>query len=206
LAKISGSIGITATARHVILIAQHPNDENSRVAAIAKTNLVKQDAPGYQFRLSPFAWHGETNLSAADLLQFPLSPPVAAEKTTEAEAFLRDVLKDGREEDSAVLLRQGNTGCGIKPRTLQRAATRLGVERNYVGYGKDRKVYWSLSPTISDTIDDTSHKLGGDGPDTMKSVSFDAGSVIDDTRINVGGDVGGDVPPMSGESVFDVEL
>jgi hypothetical protein len=205
LAKISGSIGITATARHVILIAQHPKDEDFRVAAIAKTNLVRPDAPGYQFRLNPFAWHGETNLRAADLLQVPLSPHVAAETTTEAETFLRDALKDGR-EDSAVLARQGDTGYGIKIRTLQRAAARLGVVRDTVGFGKGRKVYWSLPSTISDTISDTRPEVVVDGAGTMKSALFDADSTIDDKRFKVVVDGVVDVSPMSGESVFDVEF
>ncbi len=47
LTKISGSTGISATVRHVVLIAQHPEDENIRVAAIAKTNLCKPGAQSY---------------------------------------------------------------------------------------------------------------------------------------------------------------
>jgi hypothetical protein len=206
LTKISGSIGITATARHVILIAQHPEDENSRVAAIAKTNLVRPDAPGYRFGLKPFAWHGETDLRASDLLQVPLSPQLAAEKTTEAETFLRDALKDGLREDSVALARQGYTGYGIKTRTLQRAAARLGIVRDSVGFGKGRKVYWSLPSTISDTISDTRPEVVADGTDTMKSALFDAGSTIDDTRVKVVADGVVDVSPMSGEPIFDVEL
>ena len=206
LAKISGSIGITATARHVILIAQHPEDENSRVAAIAKTNLVRPDAPGYRFCLNPFGWHGETDLRASDLLQVPFSPQLAAEKTTEAETFLRDALKDGHREDSVALARQALTGYGIKNRTLQRAARSLGIARDSVGFGKGRKVYWSLASTISDTISDTSNEVDGDGPSTMNSALLDAGLTIDDTRFRTGGDGGGDVSPMSGEPVFDVEL
>jgi hypothetical protein len=206
LAKISGSIGITATARHVIFIAQHPEDENSRVAAIAKTNLVRPDAPGYRFCLNPFEWHGETDLRASDLLQVPLSPQLAAEKTTEAETFLRDALQDGLREDSVVLTRQALTGYGIKPRTLQRASARLGILRDFDGFGKGRKVYWSLPSPISDTINDILPEAGVDGADTMKSASFDAGSIIDDTRIEVVADDVVDVSPMSSEPVFDVEL
>ena len=98
LAKISGSIGITATARHVILVAEHPEDENSRVAAIAKTNLVRPDAPGYRFCLSPFAWQGETELRASDLLQVPLSPQLAARRLRKPRRFfgMRSKMAPGR--------------------------------------------------------------------------------------------------------------
>jgi hypothetical protein len=77
LAKIGGSIGISATARHVILVGKHPEDANLRVAAIAKTNLVKPDAPGYIFSLDPFAWRGTTQLRASDLLHKPVTTRVA---------------------------------------------------------------------------------------------------------------------------------
>lgn len=176
LAKISGSIGISAIARHVILVARHPEDENLRVAAIAKTNLCKPGAQSYQFRLDPFGWHGGTELRAADLLQGS-----TGESEPDAEDFLRDALADGK-VDSAGLFRQGEGGYGLNRRSIQRAADRLNVERTFAGFGAGRKVYWSLPFTIDDAIDDKTEESVIDGRQSMKSALFDAGSTIDDKK------------------------
>lgn len=176
LAKISGSIGISAIARHVILVAQHPEDENLRVAAIAKTNLCKPGAQSYQFRLDPFGWHGGTELRAADLLQGS-----TGESEPDAEDFLREALADGK-VDSAVLFRQGEGGYGLNRRSIQRAADRLNVERTFAGFGAGRKVYWSLPSTMDDTIDDKTVERVIHGRQPMESALFDAGSTIDDKK------------------------
>ena len=177
LAKISGSIGISATARHVILVAQHPEDENIRVAAIAKTNLCKPGAQSYQFRLDPFGWHGGTELRAADLLQ----GPTAGESEPDAEDFLREALADGK-VDASVLFRQGEGGYGLNRRSIQRAADRLDIARTFAGFGAGRKVYWSLPSTMDDTIDDKTSESVIDGRQPIKSALFDAGSTIDDKK------------------------
>lgn len=198
LAKISGSIGISATARHVILIAKNPENENLRVAAIAKTNLAKPGAQSYQFCLDPFSWHGETELRAEDLLQGAGDTENYGDA---AEMFLRDVLKNGR-EDSVALSRQGKSGHGISRRTLQRAAKRLGVVKENIGNGSGRKVYWSLPSVIDDTISDIHSGSVADGVQSINMALFDAGSTISDTKrssvVNVS--------PMNGEPVFEVEL
>lgn len=201
LAKISGSIGISATARHVILIAKHPEDESVRVAAIAKTNLAKPGGPSFKFRLDPFAWEGTTELAAADLL---LSQTCDFSEP-DAEDFLRKSLKNGR-EDSAALSRQAETGYGIGRRTLQRTANRLGIVKEPIGFGSGRKVYWSLPTSIGDTISDTHAESVADGSEPMKSTLFDAASIISDTKHGAVADVSSMASSMNGESVFEVEL
>lgn len=201
LAKISGSIGISATARHVILIAKHPEDENTRVAAIAKTNLAKPGAQSYRFRLDPFAWDGESQLRAADLLQFQTSD----HGEPDAEDFLREALKNGR-EDSAALSRQAEAGYGIVRRTLQRAAKRLGIVKEPLGFGSGRKVYWSLPASIGDTISDTHAESVADGSEPMKSALFNAASIISDTKHGDVADVSSMASSMNGQPVFDVEI
>ncbi len=198
--KISGSVGISATARHVILVAQHPEDENVRVAAIAKSNLTKPGAQSYQFRLDPFAWHGASQLRAADLLRGQTSDG----SQPDADDFLREALAHGK-VDSATLTRQALSGYGIMRRTLQRAAKRLGVVKESIGFGSGRKVYWSL-PTIGDTIGDTHSESVADGREPMESALFDAGFTINDTRSRAVVDVSPMVSSMNGEPVFDVEV
>ncbi|MHB1674251.1 MAG: AAA family ATPase [Acidobacteriaceae bacterium] len=197
LAKISGSIGIIATARHVILIGQHPEDENIRVAAIAKTNLCKPGAQSYQFRLDPFAWHGETELRAADLLQMSGEN---AGSTSDAETFLSDALADGK-VDCAALFREGE-GYGLNRRAIQRAADKLRVKRERVGFGRGSKICWSLCASIDDTIDDTPPKTVIYGREPMESALFDTGSTIDDKNKGTVTYVSS----MDGQPVFDVEF
>lgn len=154
LSKISGSGGISATARHVILVAQHPEDDTARVAAIAKTNLCAMDSPAYQFRLDPFAWIGQTQLSASDLLADGKSD----ESQSDAESFLADALADGR-RDSVELAKQAEAA-GINRRSLQRVARKLGIVKSASGRREDRKIYWSIpSDTQSTTIDDNQRHI-----------------------------------------------
>lgn len=208
LAKISGSIGISATARHVILVAQHPEDANVRVAAIVKSNLTKPGAQSYQFKLDPFAWNGTTELRAADLLH---SSGDDASGANDAETFLRDALREGR-EDSGKLANLAESGYGINRRTLQRTAKRLSVVKEPIGFGNGRKVYWSLPtidgtiPAINDTIGDTHSESVADGREPMESALFDRGFTINDTRSKAVADVSSMVSSISGEPVFDVEV
>ena len=197
LVKISGSIGIIATARHVILVAPHPDDPNMRVAAIAKTNLVEQGAPGYVFNLGPFAWDGATPLRAGELLQ---QSGDNTRSRNDAEIFLRDALAEGREE-FAVLVRLAKDH-GINRRTLQRAGDQLGVVSKSGGFGRGRKTYWSLPSVIDDTISDSSPKAVADGPKPMETPLFDAVPPINDTSVKTVADVS----PMAAEEMFETEV
>jgi hypothetical protein len=141
LAKISGSIGISATARHVIMIAPHPEDPTSRVAAIAKTNLVKFGAPSYKFKLDPFGWDGEANLTASDLLQAPSTE----DTQNPAEIFLQSQLAEGPKSVKK-LEALGNTLKISRP-TLYRAKKRLHIISALSGY--PALATWSLPPQSS---------------------------------------------------------
>lgn len=175
--KISGSIGIVATARHVLLVAPDPEKgESVSVAAIAKTNLTGQ-RDSYRFQISPFKWMGTTALRASDLL---VEPGAEKGSTVEAaEAFLRKTLSTGA-EDASRLIRMAEDGCGILRRTLQRAADNLQVVREASGLGKARKVFWKL-PTIDDSdppkeravIDDKSLKKDEVTTRTHRSMTDD---------------------------------
>ncbi len=179
ITKISGSTGISATARHVILVARHPDDAMLRIAAIAKSNLVKQGAPGYKFRLDPFAWEGATQIQASDLLQQDNS---FARIANSAETFLNDVLADGR-KNSAELARHAKEGYGINRRSLQRAADKLGVVKAFEGFGPTRKVYWSIQAPIGDGINDNHMQGVADGAGPTESAMFYAAPSINDSSL-----------------------
>lgn len=65
-----GSIGITAAARSVMLLAMHPDDAETRLLATIKLNLGRRP-PSLRFRLEGdpprVAWQGESNLNVEDL-------------------------------------------------------------------------------------------------------------------------------------------
>lgn len=178
LARISGSIGISATARHVLLVAPHPEDDTARVIAVAKSNLVLPGKISHNFSLDPFSWNGTSTLSGDDLVR--VGQENEDGDPSEAEQFLRDALAEGR-EDSAALIRQAEAGYAIKRRTLQRAANKIGVLREAAGFGAGRRVYWRLPAPIDDTMDDTPAKSVIDGREPVNTALFHAGPTMDDT-------------------------
>ncbi len=120
--KISGSIGITATARHVLVVATHPEDSSLRVIAVAKTNLVKPGAPSFQFRLDPFGWEGVSEFKVEDLLP--------SQETTEnapnaADEFLRTILLRGPMTTDQIV--ELGSRKRISRAALYKAKKRLGI-------------------------------------------------------------------------------
>lgn len=137
LAKISGSGGIVAIGRHVLLVGVAPDDPNVRVIACAKTNLAKPGAPGYKFTLDPFKFIGASEFRAADLLDNnPRSAPRAG------EAFLEAALADGTRETKR--LEEMAKAAGISRATLHRAAKALGVTSKDVPNAFPRRTEWTL--------------------------------------------------------------
>jgi hypothetical protein len=128
LNKISGSIGISATARHVIIVAPHPEDPQSRVAAIAKTNLVKFGAPSYRFRLDPFGWEGTTQFTAPDILQIPQVEGAS----NPTEVFLRSQLANGPKPVKE--LEDLSDSLSLSRPSLYRAKKKLNIESERSGF------------------------------------------------------------------------
>jgi hypothetical protein len=128
LNKISGSIGISATARHVVIVAPHPEDPQSRVAAIAKTNLVKFGAPSYRFRLDPFGWEGATQFTAPDILQIPQVEGAS----NPTEVFLRSQLANGPKPVKE--LEDLSDSLSLSRPSLYRAKKKLNIESERSGF------------------------------------------------------------------------
>jgi hypothetical protein len=120
---------------------------------------------------------------------------------SDAEMFLRDALAGGR-EDSALLARRAESDYGIKRRTLQRAANRLGAVKESVGFGAGRKIYWKSPSVIDDTISDTQAEVVADGLKPIKSALFNRPPIIDDILLKTVADVS----PMATEEMFEAEV
>lgn len=146
-----GSIGITAAARAVFLLARDPDEPSGdrRVLAPIKTNLGPPP-PSLAFRLvvgpgrdhPHLVWEG---LSAHDA-QALLALPVAGEERSaadEARDVLRLILHDGP-LPAREAMRQAREA-GIADRTLDRARRLLGVTARKVGRPGDAGGHWEWS-------------------------------------------------------------
>jgi putative DNA primase/helicase len=144
LQRIGGSIGFSAAARSVVLMAVDPSDERGvrRFVAHAKCNVAEL-APTQAWEIEPMllpaangsgpdvstarlGYRGISELGPTELLG---PRPTAEEKTEldEAMAFLGSQLANGasirtRELEAAA------AACGISKRTLERARRELGVK------------------------------------------------------------------------------
>jgi hypothetical protein len=139
LLKISGTIGITAVARHVLLVGTHPENTDLRVLAIAKTNLAKPGVPSQVFRLDPFNWMGSSTLQAAELVQPALSSVDCLDRGVE---LLRKELANGSRFSTD--LQVAAKAAGISWRTLRRAQEKLGIRPRKDTNSPKPKWLWSL--------------------------------------------------------------
>jgi hypothetical protein len=162
-----GSIDITAAARSVLLVGADPDDEDRRAVVQTKSNLAPKGAAiGYKLTADGFAWTGESDLTAEQILS-GVANSEEAEARTEAQEFLREFLRDGEKEFNDVM-KNGKEN-GLSEKTLRRAKKRLGVISRKEGFGNQdasskgiglkryTKWFWRL-PEIAD--DEPAHEDG----------------------------------------------
>ncbi len=153
----SGSVGIGAAARSVLMVGPSSANPERRILAVVKCNVAAM-AASLEFSIESgsytlgdrvettavVVWHGTSTLTADDL---------AAERTeitksdaTTQKAFaiecLREWLQNGplpKQELLKLARREG-----ISERTFERAARELKLERRRQENGRDHKVLWAL--------------------------------------------------------------
>lgn len=146
-----GSIQLAGLARIVMTVGAMPEDPDIRVLAITKINVAP--APkALTFTLdsvhskkgghgqSKVVWGEYVDLTADDIVAAPTKGPNSSGE--DAKDFLKASLADGQVE--AVKLEKMAESRGISLRTLQRAADGLGVTKKSVGFGKNKRSFWSL--------------------------------------------------------------
>ena len=151
--RITASTDFTAAARSVLVVGKHPDDDNRRVLAPAKTNLSEEpDSLGYHFVDGIFAWEREPVDINVHALLAPgkVDDAETSSALREAKDFLVDVLHDG-----PVLKQQIDReakGAWITIATLRRAKDSLAVEVNRRSDGNKGGGgwYWSLPQDAQD--------------------------------------------------------
>ncbi len=124
-----GSIGISAAARSVLLVAKDPDNEGTQVLASVKSNLAPQPA-SLRYGIvddgngvGRIEWRGESSASASDLVlsQIEDSPT----ERDRAATFLYEKLADG--PVLAAELEKMARAEGISRKTMLRAAGDIGA-------------------------------------------------------------------------------
>lgn len=144
--RITGSLAFAALARLVLVAAKvkaEDGDDDRRVLVRAKSNIGPDDG-GYSFALTrvPVAdnvegqrvtWGDALKGSARDVLAEAEGEPAFVESESKAgvDSFLRNLLIDG--PLPAKVVKDAAYLAGYALRTVQRASTRLGVERRKDG-------------------------------------------------------------------------
>lgn len=163
ITKISGTVGIPATARHVLLCAADPEDATRRIVAIAKTNLVRPGAPSYKFRLDPFAWEGTACQTATDLL----IPSPSEATMAPAELLLYLQLKDGPK--AVADLETMADSLHISRPTLYRVKKRMGIVGSRSGF--PATAMWSLPTVVSPSETETTGEYKRDNNNNCKDLA-----------------------------------
>jgi AAA domain len=151
-----GSIGITAAARAVFLVAKDPDDPGGdrRVFAPIKTNLaLPPPSLAFRFVADPgrphprLAWEGVSAHDARALLDMS-SAGDDRSAVDEAQDVLRAILADGplRAQEAQ---RQAHEA-GISHRTLDRARRALGITAHKSGRPGDPDQHWEWALPLKD--------------------------------------------------------
>jgi hypothetical protein len=157
LDRVLGSRGFTAAARSVLGVGLDPNDPETRLLVVAKSNFAPTSMPALSFNVeerciddpeggpplvtAALSWTGErTGVRAADLLRTESEEDHGS--LAAACALLGDLLLDGPLDSKDV--RRGLQAAGISERTASRARRQLGVFTEMVRDGKGRVDKWMI--------------------------------------------------------------
>jgi len=153
LHRPGGSIAFVAAARLVLALAADPTDANRRLLAPLKANLCKP-APVLAYRIGETGpiWETEAVGDVDIEAMFRPSTPADREDRTDAEALILELLTDvSTWPMNAKEALAAASAHGIHERTMRRAATRLGVRIERMGFGPSGKWLWHRP--IADTAD-----------------------------------------------------
>jgi RecA-family ATPase len=141
MSRGSGSIGITASARSVVLVGKDPDDPEVRAMAHIKMNIAKagrtltfalQGGDARLGQMPKFIWCGESDHDAAAILSGPKKEPGRpADVSSEARHFLQSQLSKGPK--TIAQLTSLAESRSISSRTLRRVAKEMALGKCKVG-------------------------------------------------------------------------
>jgi hypothetical protein len=157
LDRVLGSRAFTAAARSVLGVGLDPDDADTRLVVVAKSNFAPVRIPALSYTVeerclvdpdggAPFVtaavrWTGErTGVAASDLLRSEAEEDGSA--LAAASSFLTDLLLDGPVDSREV--ERGRTAAGISARTLGRARRELELITEAVRDDKGRLLKWTV--------------------------------------------------------------
>ena len=151
--RISGSIGLVASARTAFSVVQDPENDENRLMLPVKNNISK-DKEGFSFTIRSVTLDSGIETSKVSFgdqyvqksVDEVLSSNTRNQRTSltkDAEEFLLEVLKDGPAPAKEILELAKEMGIPNKP--VRNAAENLKVNRSREGFGKKGKFMWELS-------------------------------------------------------------
>jgi hypothetical protein len=157
LHRPGGSVAFIAAARLALCLGADPTDPDRRVLAGLKSNLGPLP-PTFAFRVvdGRVTWE-DTPVEGLDVETLLHSPQADRAEQSDAEGVLSELLADESAWplDAKDALAAGHAH-GVHERTMRRAARRLGIRIDRVGFG--RGGCWLWQRPIADSIEDTSLK------------------------------------------------
>ncbi len=148
LAKVAGSIGISASLRHSLHVVPDPENSDLRLLVNGKSNLCAPGLPALRFKVFPVGWEGESSVTIDEVYQTLDAASTAQPAVEHAAQWLQALLAAGCRE--AKEIEQLAKTEGIKPATLRRAKGQLCVQSRRAEFGG--QWFWWLPATESGAV------------------------------------------------------
>jgi RecA/RadA recombinase len=136
IAKVAGSIGITASFRHNLHIVPDPDNPDLRLLINGKSNLIAPGQPALRFKIFPVGWDGESSVTLDEVYALPNNTAAGSQSATavdRAAQWLKSLLAGGfREQQEIQHLASAE---GISEATLRRAKNKAGVKSKRADFG-----------------------------------------------------------------------
>jgi hypothetical protein len=150
--RISDSRGIGGTFRVAYGVVTDPDDDECALFLKIKNNIARRNLPGWKVRFKEYEvdrgvkapaieWLDEDNRKIDAVLSG--LKVRSAKKGDAADAFLRDILSDGRRTRVTTIEAEAQKA-GLAWRTVRQAYTDMGGRSKRDGFGPGAVWYWSL--------------------------------------------------------------
>ena len=155
-----GSASFVGMARFVVTVGYHPEDNETRVAALTKASNISKDNKVISYTIeglpdtvseqdrSKLVWQDLIEMNADEMLQANADPEkLKAKKENVYEPWLKQVMEEEGRIEAKVLYKRAETwaqkeGHTWNVKVLRRAAKRLGVEIEDSTNAAGRTSYW----------------------------------------------------------------